>query len=222
MPDARPLRADARRNRARVLDVASAAFAAEGLSVPLDEIARRAGVGPGTVYRHFPTKESLFAAVVQDRLRHLASEGAALRDSADPGAAFFAFLDRLAAEAGPKRDLFEALASAGVAAGPAVAAAADDLREQITFLLESAQAAGAVRADIRREDLTALLSGILFAMRPRPGADSGRVLSVFRDGRDPGAGRDTNGDDPRRWGHGDADVHDQSGAPVPRRCRGAG
>lgn len=188
MPDARPLRADARRNRARVLDVASAAFAAEGLSVPLDEIARRAGVGPGTLYRHFPTKESLFAAVVQDRLRHLASEGAALRDSSDPGAAFFAFLDRLAAEAGPKRDLFEALASAGVAAGPAVAAAADDLREQITFLLERAQATGAVRADIRREDLTALLSGMLFAMRPRPGTDPGRVLSVFRDGLRPGRG----------------------------------
>jgi AcrR family transcriptional regulator len=160
---------------------------AEGLSVPLDEIARRAGVGPGTLYRHFPTKESLFAAVVQDRLQHLASEGAALRDCPDPGAAFFAFLGRLAAEAGPKRDLFEALASAGVATGPAVGAAADDLREQITFLFDRAQAAGAVRADIRREDLTALLSGLLFAMRPSPGTDPGRVLSVFRDGLRPAA-----------------------------------
>lgn len=186
MPDARPLRADARRNRERVLDVARAAFAAEGLAVPLDEIARRAGVGPGTLYRHFSTKESLFAAVVDDRLRRLAGEGAALRESADPGAAFFTFLDRLAAEAGPKRDLFDALASAGVEAGPAVTAAADELRAQITCLLGRAQAAGAVRADLRREDLTALLSGLLFAMRPRPGADPGRVLSVFRDGLRPG------------------------------------
>ena len=58
-PD-RPLRADAARNRARVLEVAYETFAAEGLSVPIDEIARRAGVGAGTVYRHFPTKEDLF------------------------------------------------------------------------------------------------------------------------------------------------------------------
>lgn len=182
MQEAKPLRADARRNRERVLDVARAAFASDGLSVPLDEIAKRACVGPGTVYRHFPTKESLFEAVVHDRLRRLAAEGAALRESADPGAAFFAFLDRLAAEAGPKRDLFDALASAGIEAGPAVTAAAGELRTQITYLFGRAQAAGAVRADIRREDLTALLSGLLFAMRPRPGADPGRVLSVFRDG----------------------------------------
>ena len=60
MPDASALRADARRNREAVLDAARTAFAAEGLSVPLDEIARRAGVGPGTLYRHFPTKEALF------------------------------------------------------------------------------------------------------------------------------------------------------------------
>ena len=65
----RPLRADAARNRARVLEVAYDTFAAEGLSVPIDEIARRAGVGAGTVYRHFPTKEDLFRAVVDDRLR---------------------------------------------------------------------------------------------------------------------------------------------------------
>lgn len=64
----RPLRADARRNRERVLAAAQEAFAAEGISVPLDEIARRAGVGAGTVYRHFPTKEALFAAAIVDRV----------------------------------------------------------------------------------------------------------------------------------------------------------
>ena len=65
---ARPMRADARRNRARVLEAARAVFAEEGLAVPLDEIAARAGVGAGTVYRHFPTKEALFEAVVTDRI----------------------------------------------------------------------------------------------------------------------------------------------------------
>lgn len=185
MPDARPLRADARRNRERVLDVARTAFAADGLSVPLDEIARRAGVGPGTLYRHFPTKEALIQAVVHDRLSRLADEGAALRDSRDPGAAFFTFIDRLAAEAGPKRDLFDALASAGLDVGPAVTAAVGDLRAQITYLLARAQRAGAVRTDIGSAELTALLSGILLAMRPRPATDQALVLSVFRDGLRP-------------------------------------
>lgn len=187
MTDARPLRADARRNRERVLDAARTAFAADGLSVSLDEIARRAGVGPGTLYRHFPTKEALIEAVVQDRLCRLAAEGAALRDSRDPGAAFFEFIERLAAEAGPKRDLFDALASAGVEAGPVVMAAADDLRKQITFLFTRAQRAGAARADVGSAELTALLSGVLFAMRPRPGTDQALVLSVFRDGLRPQA-----------------------------------
>lgn len=187
MPGAKPLRADALRNRDRVLDVARTAFAAGGLSVPLDEIARRAGVGPGTLYRHFPTKEALFEAVVHDRLRRLADEGAVLRDSGDPGTAFFGFIDRLAAEAGPKRDLFDALASAGVEVGATVKAAADDLRAAIADLLDQAQHAGAVRADIGAADLMALLSGMLFALRPRPGADRGLVFSVFREGLRPQA-----------------------------------
>jgi len=150
MPGAKPLRADARRNRERVLDAARTAFGAEGLSVPLDEIARRAGVGPGTLYRHFPTKEALFEAVVHDRLRRLADEGAALRNSGDPGAAFFGFIGRLAAETAPKRDLFEALASAGIEVGTTVQAAADDLRAVIAALLGQAQGAGAVRAPFGR------------------------------------------------------------------------
>ncbi|MGD0556151.1 MAG: helix-turn-helix domain-containing protein [Streptosporangiaceae bacterium] len=131
MPASKPLRADARRNRDRVLDAARTAFAAEGLTVSLDELAKRAGVGPGTLYRHFPTKESLFEAVMHDRLGRLADEGAALENAADPGAAFFAFLDVLAAE------------------------------------------------------LTALLSGMLFAIQPRPGTDETLVLSVFKDGLRP-------------------------------------
>ena len=73
-PD-RPLRADAARNRARVLEVAYETFAAEGLSVPIDEIARRAGVGAGTVYRHFPTKEDLFRAVVDGPDQRIVDEG---------------------------------------------------------------------------------------------------------------------------------------------------
>src|SRR3954467_10927193 len=89
---ARPLRADAARNRARVLKVAYETFAAEGLAVPIDEIARRAGVGAGTVYRHFPTKEELYRAVVEDRIRRIVEEGRALLAVQDPAEALFTFL----------------------------------------------------------------------------------------------------------------------------------
>ena len=94
----RPLRADARRNRDRVLEAARAAFGAEGSDVSLDEIARRAGVGAGTVYRHFATKEALFEAVVFDRIGELVEEARALSDDPDPGRAFSSFVERLARE----------------------------------------------------------------------------------------------------------------------------
>src|SRR3984885_11076494 len=84
----RPLRADARRNRERVLEAARAAFGAEGSDVSLDEIARRAGVGAGTVYRHFATKEALFEAVVFDRIAELVEEARTLSKDPDPGRAF--------------------------------------------------------------------------------------------------------------------------------------
>src|SRR6201993_5602883 len=95
----RPLRADARRNREKVVRAAREAFAAHGYGVPLDEIASRAGVGPGTVYRHFPSKEALFEAVVTARITDLVSDARARTDADDPGAAFFGFLARIAGEA---------------------------------------------------------------------------------------------------------------------------
>ena len=182
MTDSRPLRADARRNRERVLEAARSAFAAEGLSVPLDEIARRAGVGPGTLYRHFPAKEALLEAVMHDRMQRLVDDARALGDAADPGSAFFGFVDRLVAEARPKRDLCEALASAGVDITGTLASTAADLRAEIGHLLTRAQQTGAVRADVTVADLMALLSGILFAMRPGTQADAARTVAVLRDG----------------------------------------
>src|SRR5579863_5644781 len=86
---ARPLRADAARNRENVLRAARDAFAESGYGVPLDEIAARAGVGPGTVYRHFPAKEALFEAVATARVQDLLADARARTDSADPGSAFF-------------------------------------------------------------------------------------------------------------------------------------
>jgi AcrR family transcriptional regulator len=149
--------------------------------VPLDEIARRAGVGPGTLYRHFPTKEELFEAVVHERLRGLVHDARALPGT---GAALFGFIERLVLDAAAKQDLVDALAGAGVDVKTTVAATAAELRGEIDRLLLGAQEAGEVRADIAIADLMALLSGLLFALRPRSNerADPRRALAVLCDG----------------------------------------
>ncbi|MGF7236822.1 MAG: TetR/AcrR family transcriptional regulator [Frankia sp.] len=183
----RPLRADARRNRDRLLQVAREAFAAEGLSVSLDEIARRAGVGPGTLYRHFPTKEALFEAVVNERLQPLLAQARALHRADDAGAALFTFVDRLVSDAASKADLIDAIASAGVEMRTTVAATTAGLRLEIGRLLTRAQDSGAVRRDIDTADLMAALSGVLLALRHRAneGADPQRTLAILRDGLRP-------------------------------------
>ena len=102
---ARPMRADAQRNRARILEAAEVVFAAEGIEVPVDVIAEKAGVGVGTLYRHFPTKEKLCEAILLERLVGLTADARQLADAADPGAAFYGFLDHMVEErvqAGPR------------------------------------------------------------------------------------------------------------------------
>ena len=184
MAEEKPLRADARRNRERLLQSAQTAFADDGLSVPLDEIARRAGVGPGTLYRHFPTKEALIEAVVHERLRNLATHARDLRAAADAGAALAGFVERLVTEAAAKQDLVAALSGAGVDVRTAIAATAADLRTEIGHLLARAQRERAVRPDLEIADLMALLSGVLLALRSpaHDRADPRRTLAVLLDG----------------------------------------
>ncbi len=182
----RPLRADARRNRDRVLAAASRAFAEHGFTVPLDDIAAAAGVGPGTVYRHFPTKEALFEAVALANVQDLAADARARADATDAGAAFDGFLGRVAEEAGAKRDLPDALAGAGAVA---VAEAVAEMQDALAVLLARAQDAGAVRADVSAGDLIALLKGLLQAVRADPDpALRHRLLAVVRDGLRPKVG----------------------------------
>lgn len=178
----RPLRADARRNRDKILDAARHAFAASGYSVPLDEIAARAGVGPGTVYRHFPTKEELFQAVITTRIQDLADDARDRASAADPGPAFFGFLDRIRQEAAAKRDLPDAIAIAG----PLL----EDLNNAIDVLLRRAQQAGAVRADITAPDLVILLKGLLRSILDTPSSAASptlgdRLIAVVADGLRP-------------------------------------
>jgi AcrR family transcriptional regulator len=173
------MRADAARNRARVLEVAYETFAAEGLAVPIDEIARRAGVGPGTVYRHFPTKEVLFEAVIADRVATIVAQGRDLL-AADPGTALFEFIRSMVRTAAVDHGIADALDRYGVdmhAAAPGAEAAFLELIEE---LLVGGQRAGTVRADVGTAELKALLM-VCKSAEPDD-AVAGRVASVVVDG----------------------------------------
>ena len=177
----RPMRADAARNRARVLEVAYDTFAAEGLSVPIDEIARRAGVGAGTVYRHFPTKEDLFRAVVENRILGIVDEGRALL--ADTGAeALFTFLRSMVLQWGAKDcGLTEALAGVGIDVKSVMPEAEEEFLGMLGDLLRAAQDGGLVRRDVDVADVKAMLVG-LQAMQGYNEAAAGRLIEVVLDG----------------------------------------
>ncbi|HEX6673892.1 MAG TPA: TetR/AcrR family transcriptional regulator [Actinomycetes bacterium] len=179
----RAVRADARRNRARVLEVAIEAFATEGLSLPVHEIARRAGVGTGTVSRHFPTKESLFEAIVFSFAERLVGRARQLAATEDPGAAFFDFFAAMVGEGAANRALADALAGAGFDVEAAASRAEHDVMGALRDLLARAQQAGAVRDDVDAADVKALMVGCL--ARERPGGDPGavdRMVAVVREG----------------------------------------
>jgi AcrR family transcriptional regulator len=158
------VRADARRNRARILEVAFAAFASNGLGVSVHEIARRAGVGTGTVSRHFPTKNALIEAVIVDRAGNLMSRGQALGQAhaGDPAEAFFGFFATLVTEMAADRGLADALAGTGIDLEATVAGSGYDVTGMLGDLLARAQRAGAIRADASLADVKALMSGCLY------------------------------------------------------------
>jgi AcrR family transcriptional regulator len=178
-PDPEPkLRADARRNREKVLRAARDAFAESGYDVPLDEIATRAGVGAGTVYRHFPSKEALFEAVTAARLEDLIADAQLRAATAEPGPAFFGFLHRLAGEAAAKRDLPDAIAVPG--------ALQDAMRASVAQLLGRAQDAGAVRPGVTAADLIVLVKGMLASLQQAPDpALHNRIVAIISDGLRP-------------------------------------
>jgi AcrR family transcriptional regulator len=181
----RPLRADARRNREKILAAAAAAFGESGLESQVEDIARRAGVGVGTVYRHFPTKDVLVTALTEAHFERLADtvEGA-LAEGGDPWDVFAAAVWRAAEPAAADVSWCEIIASHPSAIDGA-RRAQQRLAEATAKLVERAQAAGKMRPDATGQDVRTIMCGLgHVATAQRAGAplDWRRYLEIALDG----------------------------------------
>ena len=179
----RPLRADARRNRERILQSARAAFAESGDAVQINDVARHAGVGVGTVYRHFPTKQALLTELVRQTFR-LFTERAreALEAGGEPFALIEGLLRRIAETAAGDAGVRYALASSAAQAARSEAQAEqDELIAVIAELTGRARRAGTIRPGIEATDIAMLICGVVSAMGPRPGFDWRRHLDLMID-----------------------------------------
>ena len=182
----KPLRADAKQNREQILQAAHKVFAEKGLSVPISEIAREAGTGIGTVYRHFPTKEALFSAVISSNKQQLTEEAKAFIKQADPGKAFFDFLSLIMEEGFTNLAVRDAFRIGTFRVRAATSGVLLDFQLACAEILTRAQKAKAVREDIEVIDLIALMSAILMvADEPEGIPDRNRfnqLLSIVCDG----------------------------------------
>ena len=178
----RPLRADAQRNRQKLVTAARDTFAADGTSAPLEEIAGRAGVGIGTLYRHFPTRQALYEAVYLDEVEAMAEAADGLID-VEPGEALRRWLRQYLGFAATKRALTEALLEAAPDSD-VLASCRTLLMGAGNGLVERAQAGGAVRPDTDFADIGRIVSGI--AVSPAAGqGQKERMLGIVLDGLRP-------------------------------------
>lgn len=175
-PDRRPKRADARRNRDRLVAEARVAFAERGIDASLDDIARRAGVGSGTLYRHFPTRDALLEAVFAEAVHALADRARSLAASAPPADALRHWLRLFVTHVTTYRGVGSRLMDA---AGTTefMASCHDVVRDSLRGLLDPARETGAVRDDVDLTDLLRLVNGVALAADGSPeGAD--RLLAL--------------------------------------------
>jgi len=179
-----PRRVDAQANRERILEVAEQVFGRAGEAASTEEVARQAGVGIATVFRHFPTKAALLEAVLARRFERLRDQARALAASPDPGAAFFDFLRHLVQDAATKVAIGEALIAAGGDGAGDATRASGELRQAVGVLLRDAQRAGAVRHDVELPEVYALLVATSRAVTRADldEAASARALGVVCDG----------------------------------------
>ncbi len=160
----RPLRADAERNRGRLIDAATAIFCERGLDVGVGEIAERAGVGRGTLFRNFPSKEHLIAAVVVERMRESVTRGRLALESPDPGEAMFELIEQSVGTKQTDLALFDALDDEWLA-NEDIHAAHVELIDTLDELVRRAQQAGAVRPDVSGVDVMMMVKGVCEAAR---------------------------------------------------------
>jgi AcrR family transcriptional regulator len=169
-PADRALRADAERNRRRLVDAAQALFRERGLDVGVAEIAQRAGVGRGTLFRNFPTKQDLIAAIVIERMGEATEYGRKLLDAPDPGEALFSFLEEVAGRQQLDRCLFDAVADTFLV-NQDIRAAHAEIVGGLEELLTRAKQAGTVRSDVGAMDVLMLLKGVCEATTAFAGSD---------------------------------------------------
>ena len=165
---ARPMRADARRNHDRLLSEARTSFAAQGTDASLEDVARRAGVGIGTLYRHFPNRQALMNAVFQEALTALLARSRELAEADQPCSALVEWLGAIVTHAGEYRGLAHALMSASGDETSALTSCHVPLRQAGARLLTRAQSSGAVRADVSIDDLLQLTNAIALAAEQTP------------------------------------------------------
>ena len=185
----RPLRADAQRNRDRLLEAAVRAFSRDGAEATLDAIAKDAGVGIGTLYRHFPTRDALVEAAYRNELDRLCDASADLLNTLPPDQALRGWMDRFVLYMSTKRDMADALRALIAAGGNPFAHSRDRLLAAIGSLLEEGAKAGTVRADIAAGDVLASLAGFtLTAGEPAQRDLAARLLDLLMDGLRYGSG----------------------------------
>jgi AcrR family transcriptional regulator len=181
--DPRPLRADARRNRDRLIEVAARAFAQDGTNVTLGSVAKEAGVGIGTLYRHFATREELVEAVYRSELEKLCASASELLRTENPDAALRAWMDGFVRYMTTKRGMSEALRAVIAGGSDPFSRSRAMLTAAITGLLDAGREAGLVRDDVEPDDVLFSLSGLsLAATTPEHHTRMARLLDLLMDG----------------------------------------
>jgi AcrR family transcriptional regulator len=175
------MRADARRSRAKLLEAATEAFAETGADAPLEDIARRAGVGIGTLYRHFPTRVDLQAAVYRSQVETVCAAADEYIISASPEQALAGWLRAMAAYLATKRGLSRALVEAIGRDSQLITSCWGAMNDATERLMTRAQEAGTLREDIKPMDVLRLVHGVVIATEQAPG-ETDRLLGLMLDG----------------------------------------
>jgi AcrR family transcriptional regulator len=177
------LRADAQRNRDRLLEVAVRVFSQAGPDVTLEAIAKEAGVGIGTLYRHFPTREALVDAAYRNELARLCDSVDDLLHAMSPDKALRAWMDRFVDYMTTKRGMGDALRALIASGGDPFSQSRVQLTAAVTTLLRAGSAAGVLRADVQPDDVLLSLSGVSLATAdPAQREQAGRMLDLLMDG----------------------------------------